>query len=128
VSDAWGFFGGGLDHDPEARRLVRERVGYLRDSGWKLRTGWDRKAPCGVVECGGGSYYIEGADPLLDHLYRLASPEGEKVYVSEPYWLHEEELREIGRSLDDWNVLVSSTKALWYPGHTVAVHFTRAEP
>jgi hypothetical protein len=114
----WSFFGHGLQNDPEAKRLVDERIAHLRGAGWRLRTGWDRKAPFGVTDDGGG------LDGLLDHLYRLVTPSGKIIYVTEPYWLHDFAALALA-AVDGWDVAASSTEALWYPGHTVAVRFTR---
>jgi len=115
----WDFFGAGfsgahVDHRA-AVELQRTRITELRDEGWTIRPGWDTRSPFGDVTSRGR------LDGLLDHLYRLHTPSGDVVYVSEPYWLHNfDPLAE----LDGWDVVVSSTEALWFPGHTVAVHFT----
>jgi hypothetical protein len=121
----WGWFGQGFQNDPEAKRIVDLRVGWLREKGWRLRLHWDRKAPLGIVKVEGGSYYVAHEAGLLDHLYRLVSPSGEVVYVTEPYEFYG--FDEIAH-LDGWDVSASATAALWYPGHTIAVRFQREKP
>jgi len=62
----------------------------------------------------------------MDHSYRVRLEDGRWRYVTEPYSLHE---RDVFADLaflveQGYDVAVTATNALHFPGHTVAVEIT----
>jgi hypothetical protein len=64
---------------------------------------------------------------LLDHKYRVAGPDGQIYYVSEPYDFHSVDAAHLIEDAHEagWEIDFDATYALWYPGHTTALIFTK---
>jgi len=107
-------------HDAEsigAAMMVTERRETLRRSSWKQVPGWDRHGPPRV---NGGE--------VFDHRYTLCDGEGRKKYVSEPYQIAEDGIRELLEIQQrGWTIEIKAGNALHFPGHTVAITFEREE-
>lgn len=110
-----------LDEDDQSRLRAAAEVVHnsnliLRRFKWAGRD-WSRNGP------GGGNRTGYRSAGLVDHAYTLVSlATGVRVYVSEPYGLGPDALREIGQLIDEgWDVQVEADRAIWFPGRTVAV-------
>ncbi len=63
---------------------------------------------------------------VRDHCYRLVGKQDEITYVSEPYCVTSEGIQElIELSEKGWEVELSSSDSIHYPGHTLAIKLTR---
>lgn len=113
--------------EPEATAKAVRMLAALKEQGYKVLHGWDRKAPEVFIEKLGGTSYTIRYHSLLDHLYRLKHKGGQMVYVSEPYgichgWDVLAELDAAG-----WDIQVDAYWALHYPGSTTMISFCRRQ-
>jgi hypothetical protein len=98
----------------------------LRRAGVKQRR-WPmhRRGPGMLRESGRYRYYTLPPHDWWDHGYLLVRPDGEQQWVSEPYQLSADGLRQLVALEDEgWSVWVDG-RGLHYPGQTVRVLITR---
>lgn len=128
------------ESDAEARRLraahrVAEVSRVLAAAGWveKRWTAGTPGSPCTRrVVVGGTSYRykdwdVELTGGWLDHPYRLVNATTKQTrFIAEPYGLDTEDIVRLGKIAErGWEVTISATLALHFPGETVAVILTR---
>lgn len=99
---------------------------HIEEAGKNIKE-WDRKAPTAVDRDRRGAYMIEKRG-FVDHPYRIRDKEsGRATYVSEPYEISEEGLRELVNLIDDgWSAYIRAD-GLHFPGLTVKVVLERKE-
>jgi hypothetical protein len=88
---------------------------------------WDGKAPTAARDPAGG--YVIERKQFVDHTYRIRHKEsGTIAYVSEPYLIDEEGLRELVELIDEgWAAAIRGSMCLHFPGHSVQVLLTRKD-
>jgi hypothetical protein len=115
--------------EPEATAIAESNLAAYKQAGCKVRRNWDARAPyVERIEGGHGAYVIGGGGlhrRFLDHLYRIVTRGGKKIYVAEPYGIDGEGLAELAE-LDrgGWYVQIGQTP-LWYPGRTTPILMER---
>lgn len=99
--------------EPEAEKMRQERIEVIRKRGVDIRP-WHP----------GFRFYLKyGEGCWIDHPYRLKGPNGQNVYVSEPYELGPRAIQQLAKMVEDgWNVTIRADDAIWYPGRTLAIY------
>lgn len=117
--------------DP-AQRAVAEALSELRQAAWIKRHG--------LEQSDGSIHWLEllgrrpgGEEQLLrlpgdDHVSLWLKGGKPDVYVSQPYALGVDTLREMARMADDHglDVHVDAKSSWWFPGHTLFIEWRRA--
>jgi hypothetical protein len=117
------------DSEDDLCRLLEETVQTIRLNQWKrvgfhIRDRWDRYGP-GVTKLPHNGWELK-ATGWQDHCSRLITPKAGKTYVSEPYNLDGEGLRDLAElSGQGWDVHITAWRSTWYPGHTLAIELCR---
>lgn len=115
--------------DPDLARAGGEaarRIALFQMHGWEI-AGWQ---PGPMQPAAQRDRYWYWNQVLIsgwfDHPYRLRTPAGQTIYVSEPYHIHTEGIENLARiAADGWSVEIMPEKALHFPGRTVAVWIRR---
>lgn len=88
----------------------------------KVTLSYDWKRGPGVTEC--------GELPSIgwaDHCRTLFTKRKKDGFISFPYSFDNDSIKDLAKRVDEgWDVEVSGTKNVYYPGETVAVRFTKS--
>lgn len=103
---------------------VIKAIRLLQAKRWGFqRRGWDANGP-GTLKYGPGAW-ASPSNGWGDHVYTIRYA-GHTTYVSEPYSLHEDGLRELlALSEQGWEVTIRGDRSTHFPGHTFAIWLKR---